>query len=328
MSDKLLVKNIRQLVAVGKDRQLFIRGKENYADISIFEGTLEDPYNFTVDVNGKISSIFRSSEKTYDESSAASIVDAEFKVVIPGLVDSHTHPVWDGDRVHEFAMKLEGASYMDIHNIGGGIHYTCRATKAAKQETLEQLLLDRLNQMLSLGSTTVECKSGYGLEIETELKMLRTIHAVKAKSKQRLTSTYLGPHAIPQGKNSQEQTEIIIRDHFKALKNAIDENQISVDQIDAFCETGVFSVEQTKAIFKAAREQGLSQSLNVHVDELTALGGAEAMAVLENCRALSHLEECSDEGVKAMSENDVAAVLLPTTALQLKLSKYWDQIYK
>ena len=119
--------------------------------------------------------------------------------------------------------------------------------------------------------------------------------------------------------SSDEQTEIIIKSHLPALKKALEEDEISLDQLDAFTETGVFSVEQTEKIMNAAVEIGLNQSLNIHVEELSCLGGAEMVARLENGRAASHLEEVSDEGIKAMAENNIAAVLLPTTALQLKL---------
>merc|ERR1712071_481879 len=203
--------------------------------------------------------------------------------------------------------------------MGGGIHFTVKKTKEATKERLESLLKDRLQKMLNFGTTCVEVKSGYGLDVATELKMLEVIHNVKKQVPQTITATYCGPHAVPRGKTPESQTQHIIDDHLPALKKALEDKVISMDQIDAFTETGVFSVEQTERIVEAARKIGLDQSLNIHVEELSQIGGAEMVANLSNGRAASHLEEVSDEGIKQMALKNVAAVLLPTTALQLKL---------
>jgi len=151
--------------------------------------------------------------------------------------------------------------------------------------------------------------------------MLRVIHNVKNRNptNQLISTTYLGPHAVPQGVTPEDQTKLIIEEQLPALKNAIDNNEVSIDQLDAFCESGVFSIEQTKQIMQAAINLNLNQSLNIHVDELTPLGGAELVSELTNGLAASHLEEVSDLGIQKMAENKIAAVLLPTTALQLKL---------
>lgn len=316
MQERLWVKNIGQLVTVCDKNQKFVAGTESKKAAVLKkdeEGPFPNMLNMFVDSSGNIERICYDNELISGckiDISTTKIIDAEGKCIIPGFVDAHTHSVWDGDRVHEFAMKLAGAGYMEIMEMGGGIHFTVRKTKEASQEKLEELLEKRLAQMLNYGSTCVEVKSGYGLEIETELKMLRVIHEVKKRVKQTVTSTYLGPHAVPRGISAEDQTQSIIKTHLPALKTALDNEEISLDQLDAFTETGVFTVDQTERIMNAALDLGLDQTLNIHVEELSCLGGAEMVAKLKQGRAASHLEEVSDEGIKQMADNNIAAVLL------------------
>ena len=135
----------------------------------------------------------------FPEVSFQRVISAEGGAVLPGFVDGHTHPVWAGDRVHEFAMKLAGASYMEVHAAGGGIHFTVEKTREATEEELVELLVPRLRRMLRAGTTTVECKSGYGLNTETEMKMLRVLDSARQILPIEISSTFCGAHAVPKG---------------------------------------------------------------------------------------------------------------------------------
>ena len=135
----------------------------------------------------------------FPELSFQRVISAEGGAVLPGLVDGHTHPVWAGDRVHEFAMKLAGATYMEVHAAGGGIHFTVERTREASEKELLDLLVPRLRRMLKAGTTTVECKSGYGLNTETELKMLRVLDSARQIVPIEISSTFCGAHAVPKG---------------------------------------------------------------------------------------------------------------------------------
>uniref|UniRef100_A0A8C5NQ30 Probable imidazolonepropionase n=1 Tax=Junco hyemalis TaxID=40217 RepID=A0A8C5NQ30_JUNHY len=254
----------------------------------------------------------------FSEATFERIIDCSGKCVLPGLVDAHTHPVWAGDRVHEFAMKLAGASYMEIHQAGGGIHFTVEHTRAASEAELLAGLQQRLGRMLRAGSTLVECKSGYGLDLHTELKMLRAIERARTSTDIGISSTYCGAHAVPRGKTAAEATDDIINNHLPKLKELKLSGEIQVNNIDVFCEKGVFDLESTRRILQAGKDIGLQ--INFHGDELHPMKSAELGAEL-GARAISHLEEVSDEGIVAMARAKCAAVLLPTTAYMLRLKQ-------
>lgn len=255
-------------------------------------------------------------EVQFSGSSFDNIIDASGMCVLPGLVDAHTHPVWAGDRVHEFAMKLAGASYMDVHRAGGGIHFTVEHTRAAKPSELLASLKNRLNRMLRAGTTLVECKSGYGLELETELKMLEVIEKARSTLPINISSTYCGAHAVPKGKTVDEATEDILQVQLPRLSECIKSGALTVNNIDVFCEEGVFDLTSTKAILQAGKKMGLN--INFHGDELHPMNSAQLGAEL-GALAISHLEEVTDEGIAAMAKAKTAAVLLPTTAYILRL---------
>merc|ERR1719220_2531121 len=155
--------------------------------------------------------------EAYSEERFSRVIDAGGGAVLPGLVDGHTHPVWAGDRVHEFAMKLAGASYMEVHAAGGGIHFTVERTREAGEEELLGLLLPRLKAMLHHGTTTVECKSGYGLETETEVKMLRVLEKARPKCPIEISSTFCGAHSVPKGSTAAEATIDVIEKQLPAV---------------------------------------------------------------------------------------------------------------
>jgi imidazolonepropionase len=214
-------------------------------------------------------------------------IDCTGKSVVPGLIDAHTHPVWSGDRVHEFAMKLAGATYMDIHKAGGGIGFTVEHTRKSSEQELEALFLERLRRMLRLGTTTIEAKSGYGLDLDTEIKLLRILHTAKYKTPMDIVATYCGAHSVPKGKTPSEATEDIVNCHIPTLKKLMDRGEISPDLIDVFCEKDVFEIEHARRILLAGKEIGLE--LNFHGDELSPIHAAELAGEL-NALAVSHLE--------------------------------------
>lgn len=218
-------------------------------------------------------------------------LDARDLCILPGLVDGHTHPVWAGDRVHEFKLKLDGATYMEIHQAGGGIGYTVTHTRAASEESLLTSLLERLDRALRLGTTTLEAKSGYGLELDTELKMLRVIQKAHDLHPIDLVGNYCGAHSVPKGSTAAEATADILGKQLPAIMRAKGEMGLStLEMIDVFCEKGVFEREDTAKILKAGQEAGLA--INFHGDELSPIQAAELGAEL-NATAISHLEHVS-----------------------------------
>nr|XP_060633273.1 probable imidazolonepropionase [Anolis sagrei ordinatus]XP_060633274.1 probable imidazolonepropionase [Anolis sagrei ordinatus] len=256
--------------------------------------------------------------KQFSGASFEKTIDCSGKCILPGLVDAHTHPVWAGDRVHEFSMKLAGASYMDIHQVGGGIHFTVKHTQEAPEDELFQSFKQRLLRMMRAGTTLVECKSGYGLILETEIKMLRVIERARRELDIGISSTYCGAHSVPKGKTATEVADDIINFHLPKLKELELNGGIHVDNIDVFCEKGVFDLNSTRKILQAGKDMGLQ--INFHGDELHPMKSAELGAEL-GAQAVSHLEEISNEGITAMARAKCAAVLLPTTAYILRLKQ-------
>ncbi|KAG0426861.1 hypothetical protein HPB47_026043 [Ixodes persulcatus] len=299
---RLLLKNARQVVQVVNNGENCLKG-DSMKTLAILEGTDSHGFSLVVDQFGMIAAIDKSGtiEENFSGCQFENVVDATGCCVIPGLVDSHTHPVWAGDRVHEFAMKLAGASYLEIHAQGGGIHFTVDHTKDASAESLLDSLVDRLGCMLRSGTTLVEAKSGYGLDLESEVKLLRVIDEARARTPIDISSTYCGGHAVPR---------------YRRFKRRMLEGTLNVDNIDVFCEEGVFDVDSTRSILQAGRSLGLR--INFHSDELSCIGGTEMGASLK-AEAISHLECVSPEGVRAMAEAGTTAVILPTTAFLLRL---------
>ncbi|GAB6033638.1 putative imidazolonepropionase [Chamberlinius hualienensis] len=314
----LLIHSAEQLVCLVNNGQKLLKG-EQMNDIVVMKRRDEnDGLSIIVGNDGKIIDLGYDSVilEKLNRSQFKKIINAKGKCVLPGFVDAHTHPVWAGDRVNEFAMKLAGATYMDIHRAGGGIHFTVEHTRKATETHLYELLESRLNRMIRAGTTLVECKSGYGLEGEAELKMLRVLETAKRKLPIEISSTFCGAHAIPRGMTPEEATQAVINQHLPVLKAEIEKGEVNVDNIDVFCEEGVFSIEQSKRILEAGRILGLR--INFHGDELHHTGSAEMGAEL-GAEAISHLEEISDEGIAAMASKESIAVLLPTTAYILRL---------
>ncbi|EGC30061.1 hypothetical protein DICPUDRAFT_58479 [Dictyostelium purpureum] len=308
---KLKLENASQLVIVSKNKP-FLVGKE-MSDIEILE-------NGTIIINndGIIHDIGSSKEmeEKYNGKTFENIIDCNGRAVLPGFVDGHTHPVFSGDRVHEFAMKLAGATYLEVQKAGGGITFTVNHTRNSTEQELYDLLIPRLDRMLKSGTTLIEAKSGYGLETETEMKMLKVLHNAAKKHPVEIVSTYLGGHSIPKGSTAHEATQDIINKQLPELKRLKDAGEISPSNIDVFLEKGFFEYEDTKKILEAGKQLGLE--LNFHGDELSYMKSGELAGEL-GARAISHLEKVSEEGMKTMAATPTFAVLLPTTAYILRL---------
>lgn len=252
-------------------------------------------------------------EKRYAEKlHTADVVEASNHLVTPGLVDPHTHVVYGGSREHEFEMRLEGATYMDIMNTGGGIHATARMTREAIEEELLEQTMSRLDSFLAHGVTMVESKSGYGMNLETELKQLRVMKELQQKHAIDLVPTFMGAHAVPpefKGKENEFVDYLID----KMLPIVAEENLAEFN--DVFCEKGVFTPEQSKRILEAGKEYGLVPK--IHADEIEPYGGAELAAKVGAVSA-EHLLKASDEGIHDMAKAGTIACLLPATALYLR----------
>lgn len=252
----------------------------------------------------------RSEYQRWEECSDS--VDAKGKAVIPGFVDSHTHLIFGGYRPDEFEWRLKGDSYMSIMERGGGIQSTVNATRECPEDELvekAQWFIDRMSEM---GVTTVEAKSGYGLDLETELKMLRAIKRLALRPDQKLSivSTFLGAHAVPaeyKGR-TDDYINFMIETVIPAVKG-------KADFFDIFTEKNVFEIEESRRLLGAARDAGFR--LKLHADEIVTLGGAELAAEMEAVSA-DHLLHISDEGIKALADKGVVATLLPLTAFALR----------
>ena len=249
--------------------------------------------------------------KQYDEAQYE-ILDAKGKALLPGFVDSHTHYIWGGYRAEEFSWRLRGDDYMDIMNRGGGILSSVRQTKAASKEELYGEGMKRLDSMLSFGVTTVEGKSGYGLDFDTEIKQLEVMQDTDRDHPIDVVKTYLGAHAVPKEYKGREDE--MIEEIIKDVLPVVVERKLA-EFCDIFCEKNVFNIEQSRRLLTKAKEMGLKVKL--HADEIVPLGGAELAAELEATSA-DHLLQASDEGIDQMAKKGVVATILPGTAFSLK----------
>ena len=235
---------------------------------------------------------------------ARRVHDLDRRWLKPGLIDCHTHLVYGGDRAAEFEARLEGASYQDIAEAGGGILSTVAATRAASENALFQAARPRLEALIAEGVTTVEIKSGYGLDLDNELKQLRVARALGAGLPVTVETTFLGAHALPPEYQGRAEAYI---DAVVAMLAEVKTSGLA-DAVDAFCERIAFSPEQTARVFEAARARGLPVKL--HADQLSDLGGA-ALAARFGALSADHLEYASAAGVAAMAEAGTVAVVLP-----------------
>lgn len=301
MSNKLLIYNATLVTPKGKEAK---RGKD-MADIEV----VSDSYIYIED--GVIKEIGHTDERP-ELSDQSSMIDAEGRVVMPGFVDSHTHLVFGGYRPDEFSWRLKGDTYMSIMQRGGGIQSTVNATRSESVENLAEKGEWFINRMIEMGVTTVEAKSGYGLDTETEVKMLDAIELLARKNadKINIVPTFLGAHAVPKeyaGK-TDEYCRLIIDEMIPRVKD-------KAKFFDIFTEKNVFEIEDSRRLLKAAKEAGFD--LKLHADEIVTLGGAELAAEMGAVSA-DHLLHISDEGIRQLAEKRVVATILPLTAFALK----------
>ena len=269
--------------------------------------------NGTVIVTGGIiSHILHQGEKVPVEEKEYQIIHAEGKALLPGFVDPHNHFVFGGYREEEFSWRMRGDSYMEIMQRGGGIVNTTHATRAATEEELFVSGCQRLDAMLQLGITTVEGKSGYGLDRETELKQLRVMRRLNETHAVDVIPTFMGAHAIPAEWKGRE--DAFIDFNISEMFSLIAQEKLA-ESVDIFCEKGVFTIEQSRRYLQAAREHGFQ--LKMHADEIAPLGGAELAAEL-HCLSADHLLQASDAGIRYMAQAGVVATLLPLTAFTLR----------
>ena len=310
MTHTLVMVNIGQLVTLAKGP--VPRTGEDMSDLGIEEDAA------LVSVDGEITWIGPNDDVEW--AGANTVLDARGMCVVPGFVDPHTHLVWAGSREREFQMKLQGASYMEIMEAGGGIHSTVGATRAATEEDLVIAALARLDNMLAAGTTTVEAKSGYGLSTEAEVKCLRAIQEVDRRHPSTIVPTFLGAHAVPEEfkeKGADAYIDHVIEEQLPAVVDG--EDGPLAKWCDAFVEEGVFSVEQGERLFEAAKAKGLR--VRMHADEFVDTGAA-ALAARVGAASADHLAAASDEGLEAMLAAGVTAMLLPGTPFVLRSRAY------
>ncbi|MEH7106593.1 imidazolonepropionase [Bacillus sp. JJ1764] len=304
MGKAIFIRHASQLVTLQGSSDA-PRVKDGMSELGIIEDGSIWIENGLIQAVGTDSELLEKYEGRLNE---AGVVDASGKVVTPGLVDPHTHLVFAGSRENEFNMRLQGATYMEIMNAGGGIHATTRATKAATSEQLFQESYQRLNQFLKHGVTTVEAKSGYGMDWETERKQLEVAKALHEKHAVDVVSTFMGAHAVP--KEYKDQPDEFVRVLTEEMIPKVAELGLA-EFNDVFCEHGVFTPEQSKKILEAGKQYGLIPK--IHADEIEPYEGAELAAEVGAISA-DHLLRASEEGMKAMAEAGVVGVLLPGTA--------------
>ena len=299
MNSKLIIHNIKRLYGT-KDRGI----KKGY-DLNSID-FLDDAY--IVCENGRISEV--GTKEFFKKFENAAFIDAENKIVVPGFIDGHTHLIHGGSREHEFIDKIRGVPYLDILKNGGGILNTVKKTRKATFDDLYNKGFEDLNEMLSNGVTTVEAKSGYGLDLENELKQLRISKKLNEDHPVDIINTYLAAHAIP-GEYRGKPDEYI--DKCIEWLRDVKENDLA-EFCDIFCEKGVFNVDQARKLFMEAEKLGFY--LKIHADEICDLG-ASNLAKEFKFATFDHLIASSDESIKTLKKNNTIANLLPFTSFSL-----------
>ncbi|CAH0169499.1 Imidazolonepropionase [Peribacillus sp. Bi96] len=308
MTKPIWIKHATQLATLTSDRK-GPRSKEAMSELGLIEDGSIWMESGLIQAIGTTKEL----EELYaDRMHEAEVFDATGHLVTPGLVDPHTHVVYGGSREREFEMRLEGATYMDIMNAGGGIHATTRMTREASEEELMEQTTRRLDSFLAHGVTTVEGKSGYGMNLETELKQLRVMKKLQEEHPIDLVPTFMGAHAVPKDYKGREDEFV---DHLINDMLPIVSEEKLAEFNDVFCEKGVFTPEQSERILTAGKKYGLIPK--IHADEIEPYGGAELAAKIGAISA-EHLLKASDEGITAMAKSGTIACLLPATALYLR----------
>lgn len=310
MKPDILLTHIGQLATLSGHSDKPKKGEE-LRELSIIE-------DGAVAIEGGIITAVGTTEEVMSQITGAPdlpLIEFPGMLAAPGFIDSHTHLAFGGSREKDFALKLAGKTYLEILREGGGILNTLKSTRAASQEELCKNAFSYAESMLSNGTTTIEAKSGYGLSTESELKMLGAVENLRKKIPVDLVSTFLGAHAIPpefEGR-AENYVDLIINEMIPAVA----ESKLA-EFCDVFCEEGVFDIEQSRVILRAAKMNGMK--LKIHADEIVQLGGAELAAEVGAVSA-DHLLMASDDGLEAMRKAGTIATLLPATAFSLN-TKY------
>lgn len=301
---KILIKNIKEL--------LQIRGAETIKVSGAEMAVLPKLENAWLLVEDNIIADFGTMEDV-PHVNADTVIDATGKTVLPAWCDSHTHIVYAGNREQEFADRINGLSYEEIAARGGGILNSAKKLNETSEEELYEQSRVRLEEVMQLGSGAVEIKSGYGLTVEGEIKMLRVIKRLRENYPVAIKATFLGAHAFPSEfkENHSGYIDLIIND----MLSKIAEEKLA-DYIDAFCETGYFSVEETERIMETGKEYGLQAK--IHVNQFTAINGIEA-CVKHQALSVDHLEIVTDEDIEALKGTDTMPVALPTCSFFISI---------
>ena len=295
----LLVTNANELLTVKGPRNARTRGSMNKLSI-LKNGSLAVRDGLIVEVGRNL------------RLRAETTIDASGKLVMPGFVDPHTHVVFAGSRENELDLKLAGVSYLEILRQGGGIFSTVQRTREASVEELLAQSKKRLDIMLRYGTTTCEAKTGYGLDVETELKMLRVQNELQKDHEMEIVSTFLGAHAVPKGQSAKDYIQTILEEMLPKTKGL-------ARFCDVFCEKNVFTIAQSRQILEIGKRFDLQPK--IHADEMTDIGGARLAAEIGAISA-DHLLMSSEKGLHAMARKGVIGVLLPGTPFCLMMRRY------
>ncbi|MEP5254069.1 MAG: imidazolonepropionase [Winogradskyella arenosi] len=301
----ILIKNIQQLVQVHEHNTTIVKG----SDMKTLP-VLENAYLYIVDDTIIEYGVMEDCEGIHAEK----IIDATGQIVLPSWCDSHTHLVYAGDRTSEFVDRINGLSYEEISNKGGGILNSAKKLQETSEEELFEQSLKRLNELIAMGTGAVEVKTGYGLTVEAELKMLRVIKHLKQESLATIIPTLLAAHAIPKDYKANKEAYIkLITEELIPQAAALNITHF----IDVFCEKGYFDIEDTETILKAGQAYNLRPK--IHVNQFNILGGI-ALGVKHNALSVDHLEELNAEDIEALKTGDTIPVALPGCSYFLSMN--------
>jgi imidazolonepropionase len=276
--------------------------------------------------NGRFIGVGKTDE-ILDQFESKKMIDAAGNVVLPGFVECHTHIVYGGNRLNEFELRIKGASYLEIMEAGGGIVSTMRDTRNATVEELANTSRKRLDQILALGVTTCEVKTGYGLDTETELKMLRVIAELDKSHPIDLVPTFLAAHAFPPEYKDKrdEYVTLVCEEMIPQAAQWFSSSHFAKNKtpffIDVFCEKNAFSLEQTKLVLETGKRYGMK--LKAHVDEFTNLGGAR-FAIENHAVSIDHLDAISDEEITLLAASETIGVITPTVNFNFGSTEFAD----
>lgn len=301
---KLLVKNIRCLAGVEYEPKLRLKGKE----MATFN-TIDNAWLLVE--NGRFAQFGSTADPMPPLDDIDQTIDAEGGMVMPSWCDSHTHIVFAGSREREFVDKINGLSYEEIARRGGGILNSADLLHNTSEDELYRQAMRRLNEVISKGTGCIEIKSGYGLNIDDELKMLRIIQRMKQNTNAKIVSTFLGAHAVARGMSQDEYVKLIINEMIPEVGR-----QRLADFVDVFCDRGFFTPKETARILEAAATWGMRPK--IHADELASSGGVE-IGVKHGALSVDHLESMTEEEINILRDTDTMPTVLPGTSFFLNM---------